>query len=575
MYNSKILFLEVFMKKLISILICLLTVFIFSCASSDDEGDGVSCASSFDCPVGKVCAAGRCVYEDSADGGSNGNGNGSGSEIPDGGNGSGDSTDTASDNDGNGSSSGNSNDSDPNGDSEENNDNDSGSGSNSGVYDTELSPDEDVEFCEDSCIPLEPECLPAMDSEAASGLCNGLDDDCDGRIDEGCPCKAGETQSCFAGPRNFRNIGSCQDGVQTCIVQMRAGQGDWGQSQCVGGIKPSADICDNADNNCNGCKDDRLCCTPPIDCAYKLDVDAAGNPDPFLPFKYKIIDGKQIYRKFDDADTATWEWTLSQGPCDIVLNKVNSFVKGGKTLEEVGDVNTDNGTASTVVSGVGMSQFKVKFRLSGSYNLHLKVTRENGEVYECEWVIRVVSDGLRIELCWDTTGPTDVDLHLGKTGQTTGWDTSGAKGDCYYSNMGPDWGYAKTANYDKNGNWNTSMNNPRLDMDNITTVGEPENINVDNPVEGDTFRVMVRHYDFDASNTHPVINVYCGGTLKATYGVDPQVANFNSRNDSWKVVEIKWKGSPDSDTCELTPKWNDATGYVVIDGALPTSYDDW
>ena len=573
------------MKKLISILICLLTVFIFSCASSDDEADGVSCASSFDCPVGKVCAAGRCVYEDSADGGSNGNGNGSGSEIPDGGNGSGDSTDTASDNDGNGSSSGNSNDSDPNGDSEENNDNDSGSGSNSGVYDTELSPDEDVEFCEDSCIPLEPECLPAMDSEAASGLCNGLDDDCDGRIDEGCPCKAGETQSCFAGPRNFRNIGSCQDGVQTCIVQMRAGQGDWGQSQCVGGIKPSADICDNADNNCNGCKDDRLCCTPPIDCAYKLDVDAAGNPDPFLPFKYKIIDGKQIYRKFDDADTATWEWTLSQGPCDIVLNKVNSFVKGGKTLEEVGDVNTDNGTASTVVSGVGMSQFKVKFRLSGSYNLHLKVTRENGEVYECEWIIRVVSNGLRVELCWDRTGSVDIDLHMGKNGVTKagtnsdgcdsttypGWGSDTA---CFYHSMKPNWGYATTANYDKDGNWQTSMNNPRLDIDNISTVGIPENINIDNPVNNDTFRVLVRHFSATQSTeTHPVVNIYCGGTRKATYGTaesGTQLSGFKNQDDSWKVVEIKWKGAADSDECELTPNLN------VSVGAVPSDYDnDW
>ena len=566
------------MKKLISILVCLLTVFIFSCASSDDEGDGVSCASSFDCPVGKVCAAGRCVYEDSADGGSNGNGNGSGSEIPDGGNGSGDSTDTASDNDGNGSSSGNSNDSDPNGDSEENNDNDSGSGSNSGVYDTELSPDEDVEFCEDSCIPLEPECLPAMDSEAASGLCNGLDDDCDGRIDEGCPCKAGETQPCFAGPRNFRNIGSCQDGVQTCIVQMRAGQGDWGQSQCVGGIKPSADVCDNADNNCNGCKDDKLCCTPPINCAYDLAADS-----PFLPFKYKIIDGKQIYdvdHRFNDADTATWEWTLSQGPCDIVLNKVNSFVKGGKTLEEVGSIDTDNGEASTVVSGVGMSQFKVKFRLSGSYNLHLKVTRENGEVYECEWVIRVVSDGLRIELCWDKTGSSadggrDIDLYLGKNGKTTAWRT----GSCYYGNCTttsygtyPDWGYAETKNYDKNGNLKT-MKNPRLDMDNIYTPGEPENINLDNPNSGETFRVMVHHYSVNKDDeTYPVVNVYCGGTLKATYGVEPQVSGFKDENDSWKVVEIKWVGDPTSDACELTPKWDN--GYVTSNAKIP-DYDEW
>ena len=411
------------------------------------------------------------------------------------------------------------------------------------------------------------------------------------------PCKAGETQACFSGPKNFRKVGTCADGVQTCIVQMRAGIGDWGQSKCVGEILPSTDVCDNADNKCNGCPDHNLCCAPPIDCAYKLDVDAEGNPDPFLPFKYKIIDGKQIYRKYDDADTATWEWTLSKGPCDIVLGTVNSFVKGGKTLTEVGDIDTDNGEASTIVSGVGMSQFKVKFRLSGSYKLHLKITRENGEVYECDWIIRVVSDGLRIELCWDTNTAVDADLHLGKgTGSdpTTGWQNKTA---CYFADCksNPEgseanhsspnwsvsgWNYAKTTNYNVQGHL-VEMNNPRLDLDNIADGAVPENINLDNPKDGDVFRVGVNFYS-GSGTTHPVVNVYCGGTLKSTFGVDPQVKDFDHYNDFWKVVEIKWVGDPDSDACELTPKWDN--GYVVRQssswnwlesGTNPPSYTDW
>lgn len=148
--------------------------------------------------------------------------------------------------------------------------------------------DEDVDSgCVDTCVPIEPECLPAIDSEYTSGLCNGLDDDCDGKVDEDCPCKAGEVQACFSGPRNFKNIGTCKEGVQTCIVTLESEFGTWGD--CVGEIKPSADVCDNADNNCNGCKDDKLCCAPPIDCAFDV------NAEPARPFVYKIIDGDQIY----------------------------------------------------------------------------------------------------------------------------------------------------------------------------------------------------------------------------------------------------------------------------------------
>ena len=426
--------------------------------------------------------------------------------------------------------------------------------------------------CTDTCVPEKAVCLPnnIVEGEVDSDLCNGLDDDCDGEVDEGCSCSPGQTQACFLGPKNYRNKGTCHDGTQTCKVTMRGTRsvGRWGE--CVGGISPTQDVCDNADNNCNGCDDDKLCCAPPIDCAYNLTADGD-----FLPFKYKIIDGKQIYdtgHKFNDADTATWTWTLTKGPCDEVLGKVNSYVKGGKTLAEVGDVDTDNGTQSTVVSGVGLSQFKVKFRLSGNYKIHLKVDRGNGEIYECEWVIKVVSAGLRIELCWDTNNTVDVDLHMGKNGKTTDWASSSA---CYFSTKNPDWGYPTTPNYDKDGNWKESMNNPRLDIDNVHAGAIPENINIDNPNPDDVFRVGARYFPSTSPSnapTHPVINVYCGGTLKATYGVDPQVNNFSTANDFWKVVEVKWVGDYSSDACELTPKWND--GYVVNQDAVP-GYSSW
>ena len=424
-----------------------------------------------------------------------------------------------------------------------------------------VSDDDVCEFVMNECVNPVTDfgCLPAMEKEFPD-YCDGLDNDCDGKVDEGCYCEVGQTQPCFKGKPGQRNIGICQDGVQTCVVGSDGKTGTWGD--CTGGISPKQDICDNADNDCNGCIDDGLCCNPPVNCSYEIG-DA-------LPFTDKIIDGNQIYdtsHLFNDAATANWEWTLTKGPCDIVLNKTSFTTKGATASAGL----SGEGAASTIVSGTGLSWFKVNFQLSGSYTLHLKITRTNGEVYECEWVIRVVSNGLRIELCWDKTGAhdsggRDLDLYLGKNGVTSdvevegmcetetypGWTEYTA---CSYRNCRNDddwdvsgWGYGTTS----------SGKNPRLDIDNIKEAGKPENINVDNPNNGDTFRVLVHTYpwdDYSGAGTHPVVNVYCGGTLRATYGVSPQYT-LTSGGDTWKVVQIKWVGGVTSDACELTPNLN-------------------
>ena len=415
-------------------------------------------------------------------------------------------------------------------------------------------------------------CLPAMMSEAEAGLCNGQDDDCDGKIDEGCPCTPGTTQACFSGKPANRNIGTCSDGEMTCKAQsMRAMTGDWGESECVNDIKPSKkESCDKVDNNCNGCADEGLCCSPKIDCSYDI-----GTATPFID---KIIDGKMIYdpaNEYQDADTVNWEWTLTKGPCDVVLNKTSFKTKGAKTQAEL----AGEGAESTVVSGVGLSQFKVNFQLSGTYNLHLKITRPGEDPYECDWQLRVVSNGLRVELCWDTTGKIDVDLHVGKNGVTDSWTDSSA---CFYNSCQTASYNVSDATFPYEVNWNyaatnSTTPNPRLDIDNITTTGKPENINIDNPNNNDTFRVLARyygsHYDcnwlgFNCTDlaTHPVVNIYCGGTRKATFGESPQVT-IDSSGDSWKVVEVKWVGDPGSDACELTPN-------LGVTGSVP-SYSSW
>jgi hypothetical protein len=140
----------------------------------------------------------------------------------------------------------------------------------------------------------EGELLPPENPEVA---CDSLDNDCDGEIDENCACVQDESQPCG------RDEGQCQQGLQFCdagawgICEGLVGPSDevcdgldnncngaiderislgencqiegqqgvcvFGREQCVDGamncvqlLQPSAELCDGRDNDCNGVVDD-------------------------------------------------------------------------------------------------------------------------------------------------------------------------------------------------------------------------------------------------------------------------------------------------------------------------------
>ena len=71
--------------------------------------------------------------------------------------------------------------------------------------------------------------------------CNGVDDDCDGTIDPGCDCAAGETRPCG----ETADTGACSPGTQTC-----AADGTWGA--CEGSVPPAPETCNGVDDDCDG-----------------------------------------------------------------------------------------------------------------------------------------------------------------------------------------------------------------------------------------------------------------------------------------------------------------------------------
>ena len=69
-------------------------------------------------------------------------------------------------------------------------------------------------------------------------VCNGIDDDCNGITDEGLRRSCGSA------------VGACRLGTETCAA------GTWGT--CAGGNPASTEVCDALDNDCNGVTDEGL-----------------------------------------------------------------------------------------------------------------------------------------------------------------------------------------------------------------------------------------------------------------------------------------------------------------------------
>jgi hypothetical protein len=112
--------------------------------------------------------------------------------------------------------------------------------------------------CKGACVPGMQRCEGGVLSECTGfvgpvqevcGAAEAADEDCDGTVDNGCACDAGETQACYSGRRGSAGNGPCRAGTQSCVG------GSFGA--CVGEVTPADETCANpgVDDNCDRVRD--------------------------------------------------------------------------------------------------------------------------------------------------------------------------------------------------------------------------------------------------------------------------------------------------------------------------------
>lgn len=244
------------------------------------------------------------------------------------------------------------------------------------------------------------------------------------------------------------------------------------------------------------------------------------------------------------GDVKSYRWTIEKEDCDGVVKDAEFKLEGATSRV-------------------------VKFQPSrpAFYHLTLEATDYFGRRASCRLEVPVEGRGLRVELCWDTSTTTDLDLYLHNPFDQAPWFTPGSTDietgldntTCNTSNAVAvlrdqprvDWGYpdsapdaCKTPSF--SGFLSTEEGdcpNPRASNDNNQGIatGTTERMQLDAPRAGESFRVMVQNYSNRPAQ--PRVFVYCGGRKVADFQPEPLLPRFVTPSPGafgvmWRAADI-------------------------------------
>ncbi|HSC87361.1 MAG TPA: hypothetical protein VLC09_08840 [Polyangiaceae bacterium] len=213
---------------------------------------------------------------------------------------------------------------------------------------------------------------------------------------------------------------------------------------------------------------------------------------------------------FVSGDATSYHWRVEMEDCDAIVSDSELFLQGE-------------------------NERLVHFRPSrpAIYRFTLDAVGVDGVTASCELNVPVEGIGLRVELCWNTSTTTDLDLYLHTPHNEAPWFAPGSfnviegldENTCNTSNATAslrdqprvDWGYPDSPLSACN---TTSFEgfltlgrcpNPRAADDNNQQIatGTTERMQLDNPFDGQTFRVMAQNFSNGPAQPH--VFVYCGG----------------------------------------------------------------
>jgi hypothetical protein len=384
---------------------------------------------------------------------------------------------------------------------------------------------------------------------------DGVDNDCNGRVDDGCECTLGASRPCYAGPAGTQNVGACRDGRQTCIAGPSGGT-TW--DICRGWMGPTAEVCDNTDNDCNRATDEGCACRPgTTQSCYTGPAGTAGRGTCLAGTQTclagprgvgaawsscagQALPGVEVCnRADDDCDGMADEGLSCSGP--TVMCPPPQTAPAGSTVTLTATSSTPAAYLWEVVSPPGAlytlggaAALSTTFTsvIVGTYTLRFTATDAMGRAASCMTSVTMQGHGLRVEMTWDTDG-NDVDLHVHNSAATMWFD---AVNDCYFRNRRPEWDAVGP------------VDNPALDTDDTNGRG-PENIRVDEPPTTQTYSVGV-HYWSGMAPSNVTVRVYCGDRLAAPAFVRSMQGGDGMTNDFWRVARVRFT-SPTA--CTVTP----------------------